>query len=876
MNAQSIPLLLISLTVAFIAPYVHAQSESEGLPDALALRGFAANERIADAHLSDEESKEKSGLNSLQLNRRLVIGQRSTASDAGLPEAADQAEAAEALSEAERIKKEVYSMRPVRVGLGGFGTRAPRFGRVTGPTFDEAVAAALSIESEGAGLMAMDWDQNPKDIEYGGEFSRTGTLFAVDGGVKFYMGEALVITDRLSRDMVTGEVLLEGGVAVTRGASSMTADRLLYRRSEFQMLDTPAPLVPHRSDFQLRHVLVPHGYEGERSSLARGTGVVIGEGIDWTEPQRVLKADSFEYDLGARSGNLEGASGHAGPLYFNAKILRILGPASIEGEDLWVTTCDLPVPHYRIRLKRASLQDGHAYAGKNARLQLGKAQTPIYLPRISGSIAPGGRRLSTELEVGSRAELGSFIDVAQWFEVTPNVQLAPRIYATTSEGTGFGFDGEYDFMDDPTSPLFRSRGSFHSLYTTEDNGYTEAYHRQELSERTVLLGQWEQWYEADFVKDFYNDVFEDRSGPRSFINLTHTRPQQIATATIAKSTHDFTTESEKLPEVSYHLLERRLGKGFYGTFDSTAGYYRAVPGDVESGRLTTVARLSYDWNLAKGINLLPFIETEGAWYSKTLDNDESAFRGSAVGGATLQTRFQRAYAGRRGFSGFKHIIVPSVTYSYRPGATLDQDQTPVFDDLDNRPGRSRIESSLDNILLGRNTETGITWPVARLSLYQGYDLSNEVAETKDYEVQMEVRPRPWWGFQTVGEIHEAEASANTPPEDLDRILSNLFFDNRFGKNTMNARVGFALVESDGNVFNREILYGFGYKLTENWSFAVEHRYDLERGELTRQAYELRRRLHKWEMAIRIRDRESGVDIGIEFNLTDFPGAKLGF
>ena len=327
--------------------------------------------------------------------------------------------------------------------------------------------------------------------------------------------------------------------------------------------------------------------------------------------------------------------------------------------------------------------------------------------------------------------------------------------------------------------------------------------------------------------------------------------------------------------MSYHLLERRLGKGFYGTFDAAGGYYSTAPGSVESGRVVTVGRLSYDWNIAKGINLVPFIETDGAWYSKALD-EESAFRGSALGGATLQTRFQRAFPGRRGFSGFKHIIVPSVTYSYRPDATLDQDRTPRFDDLDDLPGRSRIESSLNSILLGRNTETGTTWPVARLSLYQGYDLSNEVAESEDYEVQLEVRPRPWWGMQTVGEIHDVEATANTPPEDLDRLLSYLFFDNRFGKNTMNARLGFALVESDDNVFNREILYGFGYKLTENWSFAAEQRYNFERGELTRQAYEIRRRLHKWEMAIRIRDRESGVDIGIEFNLTDFPGAKLGF
>ena len=429
---------------------------------------------------------------------------------------------------------------------------------------------------------------------------------------------------------------------------------------------------------------------------------------------------------------------------------------------------------------------------------------------------------------------------------------------------------------DPASIFFGGRGSFQTLYTTKDDGYTQFYHRQEISEKTVVLGQIEQWYTADFVKDFYNGIFEDRSGPRSFMNLTHTRPQQIATLTLAKSTHDFTTETEKLPEATYHLFERRLGKGFYGTFDGAAGYYRTAPDDVESGRVATIGRLSYDWNLAKGINVVPFVEGDGTWYSNALDDGEPAFRGTAVGGATLQARLQRAYAGRRGFSGFKHIVVPSVTYSYRPDASLAQDDTPRFDGFDDRLGRSRVETSITSLLLGRNAETGDAWPVARVGLYQGHDFSSEGAESDDYEVQMEVRPRPWWGLQTVGELHEAETGVDLPDEDTERLLTFLFFDNRFGKNTMNSRIGYSLAKTDVGVFKRQVLYGIGYKLTEKWSFAFEQRYDLERGELTRHAYEIRRLLHKWEMSIRIKKRESGVDIGIAFNLSDFPSARVKF
>lgn len=777
----------------------------------------------------------------------------------------------------EAIREEMYSVRPERVRLGGFGTRAPRFGRNWGPSFMEAVSAALNIGSDGSGLMTMDWTKKILELEHDSAklFFLRGLEVEAEGNVRFNLDQALVLTERASLNEETGEVLLERDVSITRGDSFLTADRILYRRPEIEVLNRPVPLIPRGEGLQAPHVLVPHGSK-EDGLGRRPTGTLAVEGLRWNEPNRVLRAESMSYDFGNLEGELINVSGNLGPMYFGAKRLRILGPADILGEEIWVTTCDRPVPHYRIRLSRASLANGDAYAVKHARLHLGKSPTPLYIPMVRGSVTHEGKRLSTDIDLGNRSELGLFLNIAPWFQVTPDIQLAPRVYATTSEGIGFGLDGEYDFLDDPASILFGGRGSFQTMYTTRDSGYTQFYHRQEISENTVMLAQFEQWFEPDFVKDFYDDIFEDRTGPRSFINLTHTRPQQMASLTVSKATHDFTTETEKLPEATYHLFERRLGKGFYGTFDGAAGHYRTAPDDLESGRITTQGRLTYDLNVAKGINLTPFIEGDGAWYSKALDDDESSFRASAIGGVTLQTRFQRAYAGLRGYSGFKHIVVPSVTYTYRPDASLAQDDTPRFDALDDRQGRSRIESSISSILLGRNAKTGETWPVARLGLFQGHDFSSEGPESDDYEVQMQVRPRPWWGFQTTVEYHEADGDEVLPEENLDRVLSFLFFDNRFGKNTMNARLGYAVTETDAEIFNREILYGFGYKLTGNWSFSAEHRYDIELAKLTRQTYEIRRRLHKWEIALRIRERSSGLDIGIAFNLTDFPGAKLSF
>src|SRR5690606_31784046 len=106
--------------------------------------------------------------------------------------------------------------------------------------------------------------------------------------------------------------------------------------------------------------------------------------------------------------------------------------------------------------------------------------------------------------------------------------------------------------------------------------------------------------------------------------------------------------------------------------------------------------------------------------------------------------------------------------------------------------------------------------------------------------------------------------------DYDRVLAQIYYE----EERMNARIGFAYTETRDSVYNREILYGLGYELSDKWGLGFEHRYDFEDGSLRSQTYEIRRSLHCWETAIRVRDRESGFDVDLEFNIKAFPGTKL--
>ncbi|HPK00191.1 MAG TPA: hypothetical protein PKW60_11945, partial [Candidatus Hydrogenedentes bacterium] len=77
-------------------------------------------------------------------------------------------------------------------------------------------------------------------------------------------------------------------------------------------------------------------------------------------------------------------------------------------------------------------------------------------------------------------------------------------------------------------------------------------------------------------------------------------------------------------------------------------------------------------------------------------------------------------------------------------------------------------------------------------------------------------------------------------------------------------------------FNREVLYGARYKLSELWAFAFEHRYDLERGEVYQQEYEVRKRFKCFDWSLKVRDRTQGWDFNVAISLSAFPGTKVKF
>jgi lipopolysaccharide assembly outer membrane protein LptD (OstA) len=744
-------------------------------------------------------------------------------------------------------------------------------------------------------LQPPDWTQPLRDIEadlWESQLDKDEIL--LKGNVRLRLDTMNFAADEFWYSKPTGEMRATGNVRITQGTSHTTADEVYYKVPDLSALPTPTLLKPSRS-------------EQERAKLRLSSGTMDATNIIIEQPDQELVASHLKYNLADASGELEDAKGQAGIYYFGAERLRILGPAGADGENVWVTTCDQDPPHYKVLMNKAMIRDGKAVYGESGRLQLGDMKTPLYWPRWGYEPGQTGALAGIDFHSGHSARIGYFVNTGQQVALSPEAKLGVRFFPTSREGVGFGLDAEYDFTKDPASPLFLAKGTVHSLYTTHDRGYLEVYHRQEIFDDTILLVQSEERTDKDFYRDFFYEKYRNRSTPRSFVNVTYTKPTYIATATVRPDTQGFVHETERMPEVSYHLLQRPIAENLYFSFDTVDGYLERQPQGPHAVRLINIGRLTYDINVHEALNITPFLELEASGYSKERNADDLDARWAGTIGTTVQTRLYRAYSGWAGFSGFKHIVVPSITYSYRPEPTMGVSETPFFDAYDNANGRSRVETKIDNVLLGRDGQTQDVWQVARLSLYQGNDLWNEVRKIEDYEAELDLRPRPWWGWLLAGERYKTDelaleessplqttffdlyrrAAGNAldeeryypygePYGDYNRVLTYFYYDDTYFQGDFNARVGFSYTETMNVVSNREILYGLGYKLGEHWSVGFEHWYDIEHNELVRQKYELRRTLHCWEAALMFRERQSGWDIGVEFSIAAFPTTKVKF
>ncbi len=668
--------------------------------------------------------------------------------------------------------------------------------------------------------------------------------------------------------------LLDG---VLQPIPEVQEDRVLRIRGASDLEITNPETGEFETDDWLEIIYGPLEMEGVGAAVSQeALRASFDSEVELHTPELSVYASSLEYDMEQDVGHLldveaiyrmKQAEGDPElPIYFRTPRLDRLGPNRAQAANATFTTCNLPHPHYHLRTPLAEFggEEGQLtkVSGRGVWLHVGRV--PIfYLPRISQEV--GERRRQMTLDIGRESDIGAFLRTGYGLELHENLDTLLRVDAYEDEGVGLGLDGTYR--------LGQSGEGKYILYgTSQSEGRVQAYHRQLLPRDWIALLQVEQWSDDDFLKDFYYDEFKKRTEPATWVNFTQTRPAYILSLTGRKHTNKSFTETERLPEGNFNIMERRLGNtNLFLTASNSVGYLEVAPNTPfidDATRNDTTLRLSYDQRLGPWLNFVPFAEFQGTYYSRDRFDDSGTYRAQVNAGVTAQSRFRRDFGFRIGqFERVRHIVIPSVTFESRNSTSLEASEAIPFDGIDDRPGRTRVEFKLDNTFDGYFTD-GRRLPFVKLNLYGGIDLSNEGEEARDWEGIFAIFPRTDLRIAVQGEIHEAE-------EEFERYMAGIFWEETGGR-LRKAAAGFALQEAQDDIINREVFYEFALNLGDKWRIGFEHRYDFEDNDLEYQSYEVIRDLHCWEAGFRFRERNESTDFRLVLTLKSIPGLRFRF
>jgi len=572
-----------------------------------------------------------------------------------------------------------------------------------------------------------------------------------------------------------------------------------------------------------------------------------------------ITADEATYDIESETGELLNCRGTFDPWYFRAPRLERTGPDTGEIDGGYLTTCDQDPPHYRIPARKLKMIDGKTLAAEDLNFSLG--QIPIFrIPRYTWKL--GEARIPLEVDVGHDSDLGYSFHTGYNFGLTEKFSGTAHGDLYTKEVFGAGLDGKW-------TPLEDGEANFRTYITAKERGLAEVYYTQEISQDWRAIVQHEQWSEEEFIQDLDYDEYKRRTEPTSYVNLTRTRPYDIISATVRKNANSFVDETERLPEVNVTLLERQIGTtALYYSVEDSFGYLTDPMGEDSAVRNMTGARISYAGHPTNWLSVVPFVGADGTYYSEDREDETDLYRTSFLSGVTFGTRMHKVYGSpAKSISAFKHIVVPTITYTHRSIPTVEDDELYKFDAIDSVVGRDRIGFELDNVLLCKTVQ-GEQRQFARLTLFSGTDVANEQRKNVDLGTVLQINPTDQLAFSLEADSHNAG-------EDFRRFITTISYKEQ-KTGGREARLRFGYTETEEGLFKEDLSYLFATNIGEKWRISLEHRFDFKDNDLEYQEYRVWRELHCFEGAISYRIREKSQGVYFLIGLRAFPKTKLRF
>ncbi|MFA4888431.1 MAG: LptA/OstA family protein [Candidatus Omnitrophota bacterium] len=632
----------------------------------------------------------------------------------------------------------------------------------------------------------------------------------------------------------------------------------------------------------------------------------------------IIECQEMTYDFQAKSGVMADASFRAAPYFGRAKNIERPSDKQFTAFSGYMTTCSVDQPHYRIASKKVNVFPKDKVQTKDDVVYFGKIPA-LYLPQYNRSLKDP--LMHVQVSPGTSKEWGAYILTAWRFNLTQYIDS--RIYADyrANKGLAEGFGADYDF------PRF-GKGDFKFYYTQERDALLNKTNRNnrkferwfirfrykwQIDEKTDLISEYykitdskraTKGPEYNIFKDYFYREYEKDSLPTSYLQIH--RPFQYSSLDVMlqKRTNRWYPGGylEKLPELLYSMpsleilglpkfmnslvyLENSTSAGNYNkknTSSSTPDTNHLTP-DAHVNRMDTSNKVSFPMKAAF-VQLTPFATSRQTFYSKDIHDNSIAPRSIFYYGADMSTKFYRVFNLKLNtfgleINGLRHIITPTIAYSYNRDATIKSDRLRQVDGVDSLGGRNNsaalgLSNKLQTKRQGQSVDL-VDFLVTSTYTFKPKTGDKRGSSYSDILFDLKVLPFSWLSVNMDATYKHSGSSSG----DNYNTFSNINYDFSFNlgpERTFN--FGQRYVRKGSN----ENTYDFKWRMNPKWAFSIYQRYErgrdtsLKRG-LREQEYSISRDLHCWAMELRYNVKRSvGETIWLVFRLKAFPEIEFGY
>ena len=633
--------------------------------------------------------------------------------------------------------------------------------------------------------------------------------------------------------------------------------------------------------------------------VAKGTVFLRGRGQTWIGDE--LRYNFKTEDIGTASFRTGLAPIYAAGSGLGASVSNNVYSAT----NAVITTDDLDVPYYRVEAKEVTIVPGKEIRAKKATVYIGK--TPIfYLPNYRRSLERHPN--NWVVNPGYRSLWGPYLLMDYNWIASSNLSGAMHLDLRQRRGIGVGPQVAWDLgrygeveldsyyihdenpqLSSPVAPPDADRHRVKFVYQAEI--------RTNFNAKVVVRHQGDPF----ILRDFFEWEYRRNTQPSSFAEVEYLWDNYSLNVLAMPRVNDFFERIERLPEIRFTGLRKKLGETpWFLESETSAGYLKHefannATAPFAATRVDTYHQAIMPKTFNNWLTVTPRVGGRYTYYSETegalVLND--AQRWVFNTGAEVSTKLTRTWNNTdlKLFKsrGIRHIMRPTVNYVYVPSPNKRPIDLPQFDTtiptfrllpLDYPDFNSIDAVDSENTLrfgLRNNVQTKRDGQVDTLfnwNLFTDWRLRRRPNQDTfaDLFSDLDFRPREWAGF-TSSTRYDLDAGVFSLADH--RVVLSPYRDWNLSLGHRYVRRG-PLLGVGHNLF----LANYYYRLNENYGFNMRHTFEGRDGVMEEQSYSVYRDFRSWvgSLTFRLRDNRAGADdftVGFTFSSKAFPRFDLG-